>query len=210
MAMGGLPRRGLARPGFQRAGRRGARPFRRPGAGPSLPRAQPWICMIATGQIESVRDPAGGRREARGPGRERARGAATARGRSGGEDSIDRYPGADGTGPGSDGWETWPDARLVAAVREDPPDESALDALVQRHWQRLFGLCQMLTLNAQEAGDLAQETWCRILRARRALRPDGNFPAYLATVARNLWRDSGRSARRAGPMASGRMASLDS
>ena len=48
-----------------------------------------------------------------------------------------------------------------------------------------------------------------MLRARRTLRPDGNFPAYLATVATNLWRDSNRSARRAGLMAQNRMASLD-
>lgn len=108
-------------------------------------------------------------------------------------------------------WDTgaWPDARLIAAVRRDPPDEAALDALVDRYWKPLFARCHMLTLNHQKAGDLAQEVWGRVLRVRNTLKPDGNFPAYLMTVATNLWRDSHRSARRAGPMAEHRLASLD-
>jgi RNA polymerase sigma-70 factor (ECF subfamily) len=105
--------------------------------------------------------------------------------------------------------DAWSDAMLIAAVRRDPPDEAALDALVDRYWKPLFGRCQMLTLNHQSARDLAQEAWCRVLRARHSLKPDGNFPAYLTTVATNLWRDSHRSARRAGPLASHRLASLD-
>jgi RNA polymerase sigma factor (sigma-70 family) len=103
----------------------------------------------------------------------------------------------------------WPDAWLVATVRRDPPDEAALDALVRRYWKALFARCQMMTLNSQKASDFAQESWCRVLRARHLLKPDGNFPAYLLTIATNLWRDSCRSAKRAGPMAEGRMASLD-
>ncbi len=105
--------------------------------------------------------------------------------------------------------DAWSDAMLIASVRRDPPDEAALDALVDRYWKPLFGRCQMLTLNHQSASDLAQEAWCRVLRARHSLKPDGNFPAYLATVATNLWRDSHRSARRAGPLANHRLASLD-
>lgn len=103
----------------------------------------------------------------------------------------------------------WSDAQLVTAARRDPPDQMALDTLVDRHWKSLFGRCQMLTLNRQRAGDLAQEAWRRVLRARHSLKPDGNFPAYLATVATNLWRDTIRSERRAGPMAEHRMASLN-
>ena len=105
--------------------------------------------------------------------------------------------------------DAWTDARLISDVRRDPPDGVALDALVDRYWKPLFARCQMLTLNRQKAGDLAQEAWCRVLRARHSLKPDGNFPAYLMTVATNLWRDSNRSARRAGPLANDRLASLD-
>lgn len=103
----------------------------------------------------------------------------------------------------------WPDAWLINAVRREPPDEVALDALVTRYWKTLFARCQMLTLDREAASDLAQEAWLRVLRARRSLEPDGNFHAYIVTVATNLWRDRNRTARRAGAMADSRLASLD-
>ena len=104
---------------------------------------------------------------------------------------------------------SWPDAALVGAVRSDPPDEAALDALVERYWSPLFARCLLMTQSREKAADLGQEAWYRILRARHTLKPDGNFPAYLMTVATNLWRDSNRSARRAGAMADHRVLSLD-
>jgi RNA polymerase sigma factor (sigma-70 family) len=103
----------------------------------------------------------------------------------------------------------WPDAWLIATVRREPPDEAALDALVQRYWKVLFGRCQMLTLNQTSAADLAQEAWRRVLRTRHRLNPGGRFAAYLITIATNLWRDSQRAAGRAGPLALNRLASLD-
>jgi len=104
---------------------------------------------------------------------------------------------------------TWPDAWLINAVRREPPDESALDTLVARYWQQLFARCRMLTMDRDAASDLAQESWLRVLRARRRLDPDGNFHAYIMTIATNLWRDGHRSARRAGPMSDSRIESLD-
>jgi RNA polymerase sigma factor (sigma-70 family) len=104
---------------------------------------------------------------------------------------------------------SWPDAVLIAAARAEPPDVAALDALVQRYWATLIGRCHLLTLDRQAAADLAQDTWLRVLRARPALDPEGNFPAYLTAVATNLWRDRHRAARRAGPLADERLASLD-
>jgi RNA polymerase sigma factor (sigma-70 family) len=101
------------------------------------------------------------------------------------------------------------DASLVAAVRREPPDAEALDALVRRYWRLLFARCQVLTGDREAARDLAQESWLRVLRARHLLDPDGNFPGYLVTVATNLWRDRNRAARRAGPLADARLASLD-
>jgi RNA polymerase sigma factor (sigma-70 family) len=67
----------------------------------------------------------------------------------------------------------------------------------------------MLTLDADAANDLAQESWLRLLRARGSLQPDGNFHAYITTIATNLWRDRNRSARRAGAMSDDRIESLD-
>jgi RNA polymerase sigma-70 factor (ECF subfamily) len=103
----------------------------------------------------------------------------------------------------------WPDAWLINAIRREPSDESALDALVARYWKPLFSRCQMLTLNREAASDLAQEAWLRVLRARATLKPDGNFHAYITTIATNLWRDQNRSARRAGALSDARIESLD-
>jgi RNA polymerase sigma-70 factor, ECF subfamily len=103
----------------------------------------------------------------------------------------------------------WPDAWLVNSVRRDPPDEASLDVLVTRYWKTLFARCQILTLDREAASDLAQEAWLRVLRARRTLEPDKSFPAFIVTVATNLWRDRNRAARRAGALADSRLASLD-
>jgi RNA polymerase sigma-70 factor (ECF subfamily) len=104
---------------------------------------------------------------------------------------------------------TWPDAWLISAIRRDPPDGEALNALVERYWKKLYARCRMLTVDADSANDLAQESWLRVLRARRSIEPGGNFQAYIIAIATNLWRDKNRSAVRAGPVADSRMASLD-
>jgi len=101
------------------------------------------------------------------------------------------------------------DAQLIALVSSEPPDEQALETLVDRYWSSLFARCLMLTLNSERANDLAQSVWYRFLRARRGLKPDGSLSAYLATIATHLYRDSYRASRRAGPMADYRLESLD-
>ena len=105
--------------------------------------------------------------------------------------------------------ETWPDAWLINGVRREPPDDEALDVLVSRYWKSLFARCQMLTLDKDAASDLAQDSWLRVLRARKALDPNGNFRAYITTIATNLWRDRNRHERRAGAMSDTRIESLD-
>ena len=103
----------------------------------------------------------------------------------------------------------WSDAWLVLAVRCEPPDVPALDALVERYWRMLYARCEMLTVDRERASDLAQETWVRVLRARRTLQPDGNVAGYLVTIATNIWRDWHRSARRAGPLGEYQLASIE-
>ncbi len=109
----------------------------------------------------------------------------------------------------ADSRSAWPDAWLITGVRREPADEASLDVLVKRYWKTLFARCQILTLDREAASDLAQEAWLRVLRARNTLEPDGNFHAYIITVATNLWRDRNRTDRRAGAMADSRLASLD-
>jgi RNA polymerase sigma-70 factor (ECF subfamily) len=103
----------------------------------------------------------------------------------------------------------WADEWLVAAVRRDPPDVPALDVLADRYWKEVFGRCYLLTLNHDKASDLAQQAWVRVLRTRQRLLPGGNFPAYVSTIATNLWRDAQRWSRRAGPIAEQNLVSLD-
>ena len=105
---------------------------------------------------------------------------------------------------------SWPDAWLINAIRRDPPNEEALDALADRYWKPLYARCRLLTVDPDSARDLAQESWLRVLRARHSIEPDGHFQAYITTIATNLWRDMNRSAVRAGPIADRRMVSLDS
>ena len=102
------------------------------------------------------------------------------------------------------------DSWLINAVRREPPDEEALNALVGRYWKPLFTRCRTLTLDAESARDLAQDAWLRVIRARLSLQPDRNFHGYIMTIATNLWRDANRAALRAGPIADNRMASLES
>src|SRR6266849_3415488 len=119
------------------------------------------------------------------------------------------YPSSSHGARREDSRSAWPDAWLITAVRREPADEASLDALVKRYWKTLFARCQILTLDREAASDLAQEAWLRVLRARSKLEPEGNFHAYIITVATNLWRDRNRTDRRAGAMADNRLASLD-
>ena len=122
---------------------------------------------------------------------------------------MERVLAADPAVGRKDSRSAWPDAWLISAIRSEPPDERSLDVLVTRYWNALFARCQTLTLDRDSASDLAQDAWLRVLRSRATLEPDGNFHAYIRTVATNLWRDRNRTARRAGAMADNRLASLN-
>ena len=85
-----------------------------------------------------------------------------------------------------------PDSRLFAAARCDPPNLQALDELIDRHWKGLFAQCQMLTVNANGASDLAQAALRRVLKARQS-HPPADFRAHLIRTATEIWRDQARS-----------------
>jgi RNA polymerase sigma factor (sigma-70 family) len=116
---------------------------------------------------------------------------------------------------GSDEWSqghdlsSWPDARLLAAVRRDPPDTVAVDALAYRYWRPLFGRCYLLTLDRDQASDLAQRAWARVLQAHTTLLPDEDFLAYLTVIATNLWREAHPPAVPVDPISEETLNSLD-
>jgi RNA polymerase sigma-70 factor (ECF subfamily) len=76
--------------------------------------------------------------------------------------------------------------RLVAG------HDAALKDLMDRHATPLFHfLCRMLG-NAEDANDLAQETFVRVFRARTSFRTNDKFATWLYTIAANLARNQFR------------------
>jgi RNA polymerase sigma-70 factor (ECF subfamily) len=80
--------------------------------------------------------------------------------------------------------------------------ESALETLVERWRGPLFGFLQRRA-SASDADDLFQETWLRVVRARRRFDPRRRFSTWLFQIANNLCRDR---FRRSGAAARGRAA----
>lgn len=64
-------------------------------------------------------------------------------------------------------------------------DVSAFDALALRHRARLTAYLRALVHNADDAEDLAMETFARLMAKRPGIRA-GGFRAYLYRTARNL------------------------
>jgi RNA polymerase sigma-70 factor (ECF subfamily) len=78
---------------------------------------------------------------------------------------------------------------LVARLRAGEP--AAFDAAYELHAPAIYRFLARL-VGAAVADDLFQETWLRLARHGRTLRPDTNLRAWLYTVARNLARSHAR------------------
>jgi RNA polymerase sigma-70 factor (ECF subfamily) len=72
-------------------------------------------------------------------------------------------------------------ARLLAG------DTEAFDAVYDEYRPRIFGFLLRLSRRRTVAEDLLDETFLRLVRHLRMLRPDTNLGAWLFTVARNLY-----------------------
>src|SRR5438874_464736 len=77
-----------------------------------------------------------------------------------------------------------PDIRLMLLVRDD--DAAAFGELVERFQHRLVAVMNHIVGNADEAEDLAQETFLRVYRTRKKYRPKAKFSTWLFTIANNL------------------------
>jgi len=67
--------------------------------------------------------------------------------------------------------------------------DTALNDLMERHATPVFHfLCRMVG-NEDDAGDLAQETFVRVFRARASFRSNEKFSTWLFTIAANLARN---------------------
>ena len=65
-------------------------------------------------------------------------------------------------------------------------DPALLDYLIQQFQYRLFRYLLMLTGNRQEAEDLFQETWMRVLEKGHQYKLRWKFETWLFTIARHL------------------------
>jgi len=76
-----------------------------------------------------------------------------------------------------------PDKELVD--RWKAGDESAFEALVSRHQQRVFRLLMRMMGTREEAEDVAQETFLSLHRHGRRFRGDARFSTFVYRVAAN-------------------------
>lgn len=71
----------------------------------------------------------------------------------------------------------------------------ALDALVRRYHTPLCQFLERMCGDADRAGDLAQETFLKMIRALPRYQPRAKFSTWLYTIAVNLARDEARRLR---------------
>lgn len=82
---------------------------------------------------------------------------------------------------------------IERAKRRDPP---AFDALVDEYGPRLLGYLYRLTGVRDDAEDLLQELFVRLVRTLPQYDHDGRFEAWIFRIATNLARDRVRRSRR--------------
>jgi RNA polymerase sigma-70 factor (ECF subfamily) len=81
-------------------------------------------------------------------------------------------------------WVTNDDDALVARCRAG--EREAFRVLVDRHQRVIYSVALRMLGNAEEATDVAQETFVRAYTALDRYKPDGHFGAWLRRIAVNL------------------------
>ena len=89
--------------------------------------------------------------------------------------------------------ETDPDLELVTALQAG--EDSALDELIERYRQPIFGFIYRHVLNEADARELTQEVFVRLYFGIAKFRPKAKFTTWLYRIALNLCCDHARSKR---------------
>jgi len=76
--------------------------------------------------------------------------------------------------------------------------ESQLDALLEKHWPRLWNLLYRLTGDPDEAEDLCLECFMRLSQSLKRPDPPANVEGWLYRVGTNLGLNALRAAKRRG------------
>ncbi len=86
-------------------------------------------------------------------------------------------------------------AQLVGRAKERDPD--AFDRIIDLYAHRLYGYLYRLTGARDDAEDLLQEVFLRVVRTIGTYQHDGRFEGWLFRIATNLARDRVRRVERA-------------
>lgn len=85
------------------------------------------------------------------------------------------------------------DERLMERVKSG--DAQAFDALLQRHGKALFNFIYRFVGNRQEAEDLTQDTFVRVLQSAPSFNSHQRFTTWAYHIATNLCIDAHRKAQ---------------
>jgi RNA polymerase sigma-70 factor (ECF subfamily) len=88
------------------------------------------------------------------------------------------------------------DGALVGAARAG--DQTAFEALMLRHENRVLRLLRLLGVPAPDQEDVAQEIFVRVFRHLRGFRPGRSFSAWVYRITLNAAHDHRRSLHRRG------------
>ena len=79
------------------------------------------------------------------------------------------------------------DEDLMLSCRDG--DEGAFETLYRRYEKPIFSFIYRMVLSAADAEDLCQETFLKVIRAKKKYRKTAKFKTWLFNIALNLCRD---------------------
>jgi RNA polymerase sigma-70 factor (ECF subfamily) len=79
------------------------------------------------------------------------------------------------------------DEELMLSCRDG--DEGAFEILYRRYEKPIFSFIYRMVLSAADAEDLCQETFLKVVRAKKKYRTTAKFKTWLFNIALNLCRD---------------------
>ena len=79
------------------------------------------------------------------------------------------------------------DEELMLSCRDG--DEGAFETLYRRYEKPIFSFIYRMVLSAEDAEDLCQETFLKVVRAKKKYRASAKFKTWLFHIALNLCRD---------------------
>src|SRR5262245_52940544 len=92
---------------------------------------------------------------------------------------------------------------FLARLRQDPTDQAAWDAFVERYGRHIYRWCRRWKLQDADAEDVTQEILAKLAQQLRDFHydPSRSFRGWLKTLTHHAWRDFVDCPRRAQPAA---------